>query len=214
MRWWTSDHHFGHRNIIGYCDRPFADVDAMHRALVERWNDLVADGDEVWILGDLVMGDLVNSRLLVLLSAYVSRLRGTKVLVPGNHDLCWARRRDGPQHANLYYDVGGIARIIDDPSPIILADRTVRLNHFPYLAHPPGRPPKHAQWQPKDTGDWLLCGHVHNAWRQKGRQINVGVDAWHYNPVDDDTLAALVAAGASNIACPTYTTPLESIGGR
>ena len=93
MRWWTSDHHFGHRNIIGYCDRPFPDVDAMHRALVERWNDLVGDGDEVWILGDLVMGDLVNSQLLVLLCAHVSRLRGTKILAPGYHDARRAGRR-------------------------------------------------------------------------------------------------------------------------
>lgn len=26
--WFTADLHLGHRNIIDYCDRPFADVDA------------------------------------------------------------------------------------------------------------------------------------------------------------------------------------------
>ena len=62
-RWWTSDHHFGHANIIRYCARPFTDADAMNRAMVDRWNDVVDDGDEVWMLGDLVMGQLtVNLR--------------------------------------------------------------------------------------------------------------------------------------------------------
>ena len=37
-RWWTSDHHFGHEKIIGYCARPFANADAMNRAMVECWN--------------------------------------------------------------------------------------------------------------------------------------------------------------------------------
>ena len=50
--WLTSDLHFGHENIIRYCDRPFADVDAMNRALVDRWNEVVGDDDVVWVLGD------------------------------------------------------------------------------------------------------------------------------------------------------------------
>ena len=204
MRWWTADHHFGHANIIGYCDRPFAGVHAMNLALVERHNDLVADGDEVWILGDLVLGNHA-----MLLRHAVSPMRGTKILVPGNHDQCWAGHRGGPQHADRYGDLGGIARIVHDPPPVALAGETVRLNHFPYLDHPPGRPPKFAQWRPADAGEWLLCGHIHNAWRQKGRQINVGVDAWDFGPVADDTLAALIAAGPDDVPCPTYTAPPE-----
>ena len=203
MRWWTADHHFGHANIIDYCDRPFATVHAMNLALVERHNDLVADGDEVWILGDVAMGDRT-----VTLPAHVAALRGTKILVPGNHDLCWAGSRSPDMHADLYL-ASGIDRIVHKPTPIRLANRTVRLNHFPYLDHPPGRPPKFAQWRPADAGEWLLCGHIHNAWRQKCHQINVGVDAWHYSPVADDTLAALIAAGPDDAPCPTYTAPPE-----
>ena len=63
-RWWTSDHHFGHANIIGYCARPFSDVDAMNKAMVDRWNDVVGDGDEVWILGGCC-DDGVYSYILV-----------------------------------------------------------------------------------------------------------------------------------------------------
>ena len=203
MRWWTSDHHFGHENIIGFCDRPFLDAPSMSRALLERWNDLVCDGDEVWILGDLAMGDRT-----VTLPTYVAPLRGTKILVPGNHDLCWAGNRSSDIHMDLY-QAAGIDRIVHKPTPVTLAGETVRLSHFPYRAEPPESPQRFAQWRPEASREWLLCGHVHNAWRQKGRQINVGVDAWHFSPVNDDTLAALIATGPDNIPCPTYSPPPE-----
>ena len=41
--WFTADLHLGHRNIIDYCDRPFTDVDVMNRALVDNWNEVVAE---------------------------------------------------------------------------------------------------------------------------------------------------------------------------
>jgi len=51
--WFTADLHFGHLNIISYAARPFADVDEMNAALRDRWNDCVADDDEVWVLGEV-----------------------------------------------------------------------------------------------------------------------------------------------------------------
>lgn len=44
---YTSDTHFGHKNIIGFCDRPFDDIEEMNRALIERWNAKVSDADDV-----------------------------------------------------------------------------------------------------------------------------------------------------------------------
>ena len=199
MRWWTSDHHFGHANIIGYCGRPFADADAMNHAMVDRWNDLVADGDEVWILGDLVMG-----RLTVNLSAHVSRLKGRKILVPGNHDTCWQGRKKGPNQVAAYHDLGGIARIVDTPEAVTLAGQPVQLNHFPYRFESQ-HDVKFMEHRPEDRGDWLLHGHIHEKWRQNGRQINVGVDAWGFALVNDDTITATIQTGPAQIPCPTYT---------
>jgi len=45
--WFTADLHFGHRNIIECCNRPFADVDAMNCALIQNWNQVVSDDDTV-----------------------------------------------------------------------------------------------------------------------------------------------------------------------
>ena len=199
-RWWTSDHHFGHENIIRYCARPFANADAMNRTMVDRWNDVVSDGDEVWIIGDLVLGQLT-----VNLSAHVWRLKGRKILVPGNHDACWQGQKKSRRQVTAYFDLGGISRIVDDPPPVVLAGQEVQLNHFPYEPGIPGQPVKFAQWRPKDNGGWLLCGHIHEKWRQDRKQINVGVDAWNFAPVSDDTICEMINAGPARSACPDYT---------
>ena len=48
----TSDQHFGHRNIIDYCHRPFGDVGEMDEIIIAGWNETVGLEDEVWVLGD------------------------------------------------------------------------------------------------------------------------------------------------------------------
>ena len=198
-RWWTSDHHFGHANIIRYRARPFADADAMNRAMVDRWNDVVTDSDEVWVLGDLVMGQLT-----VNLSAHVWRLKGRKLLVPGNHDVCWQGRKNGGGQVTAYMDLGGIARVVDAPKPVALAGQQVQINHFPYSLDSQFDL-KFMQYRPKDDGGWLLHGHIHEKWRQNGRQINVGVDAWDFAPVRDDTVCELIRSGPARVPCPADT---------
>ncbi len=198
-RWWSSDQHFGHTNIIRYCGRPFTDTDAMAAAMVDRWNDVVADSDEVWMLGDLVM-----NQLPVNLAAHVARLKGRKVLVPGNHDACWQGHRKGPRQVPAYYEVGGVAHIVDDPSPVVIAGQQLRISHFPYLIDT-HHDLRYVEHRPDDDGGWLLHGHVHEKWRQNGRQINVGVDAWDFAPVSDDTISETIHAGPAHIDCPVYT---------
>jgi calcineurin-like phosphoesterase family protein len=56
----TSDHHFGHENIIRYCNRPFTSVQQMNEIMILRWNGAVLPEDEVYYLGDFAMkSDLV-----------------------------------------------------------------------------------------------------------------------------------------------------------
>ncbi len=80
MWWLTSDHHFGHKMIITYEDRPFTDVDEMDRVMIDKWNDVVKDGDVVFHLGDFSFHNVKKS------SDILSELRGEKILVLGNHD--------------------------------------------------------------------------------------------------------------------------------
>ena len=50
----TSDPHYGHRNILNFCNRPFKDTKEMEKALIENWNSVVGDNDIAFILGDVM----------------------------------------------------------------------------------------------------------------------------------------------------------------
>jgi calcineurin-like phosphoesterase family protein len=78
--WFTSDHHFGHTNILKYEKeaRPFETVEEMNEALIDRWNAVVRDNDMVFHLGDFAFGKHHIS--------LAGRLKGRKKLVLGNHD--------------------------------------------------------------------------------------------------------------------------------
>ena len=87
--WFTADSHFGHVNILNYTKRPWSTVDQMNEALVENWNAVVAPEDTVIVLGDFAMGVRKDT------CPIGKRLNGHKILVPGNHDICWDAGRDG-----------------------------------------------------------------------------------------------------------------------
>lgn len=79
-KWFISDTHFFHTNIIKFCERPFNNTHEMNEALIDNWNAVVKDNDYVYHLGDVAMGqDKALPRIL-------SRLKGRKRLIVGNHD--------------------------------------------------------------------------------------------------------------------------------
>ncbi|HET9689961.1 MAG TPA: metallophosphoesterase family protein [Acidimicrobiales bacterium] len=191
-RLFSSDMHFDHANIIGYCGRPFADPDEMAAALVERWNAVVGDDDEVWCLGDIALGQGVSGL------RWVSALAGRKVLVPGNHDRVAPYLKRADRFVEAYLGAG-FAEIVPGPASLTVGGVPVTVDHFPYAgdSHDSDR---FTDRRPADRGGWLLHGHVHERWRQRGRMINVGVDAWGGRPVDEATLAAVIAAGPADTA--------------
>ncbi len=79
-KWFISDTHFYHKNVIAYTGRPFQSVAEMNEKLIENWNAYVAPEDTVFFLGDFGLGaadDLIG---------LCSRLNGTKICIRGNHD--------------------------------------------------------------------------------------------------------------------------------
>ncbi|MBX3075784.1 hypothetical protein KF707_22435 [Candidatus Obscuribacterales bacterium] len=62
--WFTSDHHFGHTNIIKYCNRPFNSVAHMNALMEVDWNSIVAPEDTVYYLGDFAMQPNMVTKIL------------------------------------------------------------------------------------------------------------------------------------------------------
>lgn len=75
-----GDCHFGHRNIIRYCNRPFKDVEDMTEKLIANWNSVVGNNDIVYVVGDFA---LCGKQKIIEIGR---RLNGRKRLILGNHD--------------------------------------------------------------------------------------------------------------------------------
>ena len=54
--WFISDTHFGHENIIRFCNRPFQNAEEMNAELIRRWRETVPEDGIVFHLGDFAHG--------------------------------------------------------------------------------------------------------------------------------------------------------------
>ena len=189
MRWFTSDLHFGHANVIRYSRRPFHSVDEMNNALVSAWNSVVSADDEVWVLGDLAMRSIDESLPMA------GKLVGSKHLVLGNHDKPFRSRKRKDFWTERYLSDGGFVELHNGEVGLTLENGLeVLMCHFPYEGDS-GDHDRYVAERPRDEGLWLLHGHVHPKWRQRGRMINLGVDAWGGVPVPESTVIELIDRG-------------------
>jgi len=195
---YTSDQHHGHIRICDLCGRPYNSVEEMDESLIVNWNAVVRPHDIVWMLGDYGMGNIAKCL------GYLPRLNGRKRLVAGNHDTCWAGHRDGHKHVQTYLDAG--FELVTPWARTRLAGRDVMLSHFPYSGDH-STTDRFADYRLRDAGKWLIHGHVHDAWKVNGRQINVGVDVWDYTPVHASALEEIILAAEHG---PDYAKALIS----
>lgn len=162
----TADQHFGHANIIKYCNRPFANVYEMNDYLIKIWNETVTKNDRVYHLGDFA---LTNNEYLV--REYIEQLNFKEIFwILGNHD---------PKKAiRAYRDYG---EVVEQKHIKLDGYPPITLNHFPMLS-----------WPKSSYGAWQLFGHHHGTLTghqqdpdlkiRQDQQIDVGVDTNEYRP--------------------------------
>lgn len=75
MIYLTSDLHFCHDKDFIYGARGFDSVDDMNAAIIENWNALINDDDEVYVLGDLMLKDIETVTIDQVLSEIKSKLK-------------------------------------------------------------------------------------------------------------------------------------------
>jgi calcineurin-like phosphoesterase family protein len=167
----TADLHLGHANIIKHCDRPFSSVEEMDEHLIFAWNKSVRPNDSVYILGDLIFRSSASP------DSYLSRLRGKKHLIFGNHDKDWVKKSNMSEH---FISVERFAEISDGKHKITLC-------HYPLMS-----------WNHMAKGSYMIHGHIHNnreafyfpMLRQMPNLLNAGVEINDYRPVSFDVLVA------------------------
>ncbi|MGB5811748.1 MAG: hypothetical protein WBG86_14520 [Polyangiales bacterium] len=175
LTYFTADLHFGHANIIKFCQRPWKTADEMDAGLIERWNEVVTEKDEVWILGDVAMG---NWRKAV---SCLVQLVGRKHLIIGNHDAALIRKGG---FLDCFETVDNLRtiKVPDEDAPG--KRRHVVLCHYPL-----------AVWDRSHHGTYHLHGHCHASMMRPvyGRRLDVGVDAWDYAPVSYSRVSNLLS---------------------
>lgn len=165
-RFFTSDEHFGHVNILKFCNRPWNTVEEMTEGLIENFNKWVPKGSVVYHLGDMFWKMDTQSALNVM-----DRLNGQHYLIKGNHD-----------YSNYLKQIAHKFVWIKDYEVISVDKQPIALFHYPMKT-----------WYRKEHGGWHLFGHVHGKSEfgirmENGNSMDVGVDAWNYRPVSFDEI--------------------------
>src|ERR1017187_8464250 len=107
--WFTADFHFGHNNIIRYCNRPFRSVEEMDKTILERLNASVKANDILYFLGDFCIGS--KARVL----AHRKQIRSRQIsALAVNHD------KDARQLPEELAWLTILAELPRDGAPIVL----------------------------------------------------------------------------------------------
>ena len=176
--WVISDNHFRHQNILKFTDSAtgnlvrgdrFADVDAMDEHMIEQWNSVVKQGDIVYHLGDVVMGDKEWFK------SNWTRLNGSKRLIVGNHDDI------------KFLSSGGFFKKVQMWR--MFPEFGLMFSHVPLHTSNLLRLKEKGGVWPDDCESLLnVHGHIHQNPSPEGPYRNVSVEAVNYTPVNIEEL--------------------------
>ncbi|AIB12608.1 metallophosphoesterase [Azospirillum argentinense] len=149
-----SDTHFGDHRVIWMYKRPFATVSEMDAAMIEKWNAVVGEYDEIWHLGDFAVRYSADR-----ISALLRRLNGTKHLIVGNNDP--AATIEAPEWESVQH----YRELTVDSVSLVLC-------HYAFRS-----------WNGMYRGRLNLHGHSHGRLASMKGQYDVGADVFGFAPV-------------------------------
>jgi len=174
-KYFTSDLHLSHRNILKYCGRPFKDVDRMNQVLINNINTRATKDDLLIHVGDFACYGKERGTECTRTKpeVYLAKINPKTILIKGNHDI---NNKVKYMCKGLIIDIGKLG--------------SVTVSHYPTTeTHCP------VEFRTKGTQiGYHICGHVHNQWKFmydpicNKININVGVDAWNNQIVSEDEL--------------------------
>lgn len=176
MKYFYSDPHWAHENIIRLAGRPFQTIREMDDTLIANYNAVVRENDEVYILGDVGWKD--TKRVCRILE----RLKGkNRFLIVGNHD-----------HKNLKSEeFRSHFQWIKDYYEFWHNKRLWALFHYPIQS-----------WNGVYRGSRHLFGHTHGRLQDEtSLRMDVGVDnpICSFAPISIDKIDAIMNERWKNI---------------
>lgn len=168
-----SDFHIGHKNVIRYDGRPFADIDEMHTELIKNWNSVIGENDIVYYLGDLAFcRDEITKW-------FIYSLKGKINFILGNHDKMNHIVKFG--RFDQIYEYGTEVFIKDDELKSARGSngyQQIVLSHYPILS-----------WNRAHYSSYHLHGHSHGNLLKtypdfyKRKVMDVGCGCIGYTPI-------------------------------
>lgn len=170
--WFTSDHHFGHKNIIPYADRPLETLEEMNKVLIEKWNSKVKKNDFVYHLGDFA---LCNTSFL---NKILDQLNGNVFLIKGNHDDTALKCKNRFEWIKDYHEMK-----VED-SDATKGKQMIVLMHYAMRV-----------WNKSHYGSWQLFGHSHGNLPDKETSLSfdVGVDCHDFYPISYNEVKVIMS---------------------
>lgn len=169
--WFTSDLHFNHDKPFIYKDRGFSSIEEHNEALIKNWNERIKNSDEVYLLGDVCMGEDIEANIKLL-----KRLNGNIHLVTGNHDT--DKKIEYFKKNHIFTEIIPVGTMFKYRKWIFI------LSHYPMIV---------SNYDDKFKKIWNLCGHTHTT-AKFGERIfnsyNVGVDAHNNFPIEIEEIIA------------------------
>lgn len=155
MIWFSSDFHFGHKNITGPAVsswkggyRDFDSVHEMNKTITNTVNKYVKEDDVLYFLGDFAFGGHEN-----IPSYRHSLVCQTIHLLRGNHD------GHIDKYRSLFASINDVIWCKDRK------DRPIFMSHY-----------SHRVWEGSHKGTLHLYGHSHGSIPDYGKSMDVGVD--------------------------------------
>jgi len=161
----TSDEHYGHENIIQYCDRPYANAREGIDLMIQRHNSVVPRNKNIVTLhaGDMFWNTLTEKEAQDILY----QLNGSHAFLYGNHDELMER---SPWLRSQFLFVKGENKV-GGAHLLNWQNKKILVSHF-----------AHRVWERSHKGSWHVYGHSHQELPPSGRSFDIGVEGHDYCP--------------------------------
>ena len=173
--YFTSDTHFGHDKDFLWSPRGYNNIYEHDKDIIKKWNNIVSYDDEVYHLGDVMLGD--NDYGL----SCIKQLNGKLHIIRGNHD--------SNTRIELYKNCFNVVEVTEG--------KYFKWNKYNfYLSHYPTLTSNHDADKPLKARTISLCGHSHITdpyydW-DKGLIYHVELDTNNCYPIlIDDIIAGI-----------------------